>query len=217
MSGDSEIGAQQLLAEDDPVFGVAVRSPTNWTKAEARLGLRQLRRRLTEADAESWAASLSTFANPTVAAGGRVVIYDALPDEVNLAPLIASFTDPARQLVWTRTPDEGFDLTLHPWGSPTERASYGYLQPHVDAPIVADSEIGVVLVPALAFDRSGNRLGRGAGYYDRLLARLRPHAAMVGMTAGLIIDSLPVEEHDIAMTHLAGPEAVVAVPADPAS
>ncbi len=88
----------------------------------------------------------------------------------------------------------------------------GYKQPKADSPQIADSEVGALLVPALIFDPSGARLGRGAGYYDRLLARLDPAAARIGMTAGLVADRLPVEDHDIAMTHLATAHEVVPVP-----
>ncbi len=47
---------------------------------------------------------------------------------------------------------------------------WGIREPRADAPLVAIADIDVVLMPGLAFDRAGNRLGHGAGYYDRLLA-----------------------------------------------
>jgi 5-formyltetrahydrofolate cyclo-ligase len=62
-----------------------------------------------------------------------------------------------------------------------------------------------VIVPALAFTPDGRRLGRGKGYYDRALARLKHECAAHGWLLTLagycfdfqIIDDIPVEEHDI--------------------
>ena len=60
-----------------------------------------------------------------------------------------------------------------------------------------------VLVPGLAFDRSGTRLGYGKGFYDRLLAEVPPGVPVVGVVPeGLIAGSLPRAPHDVPMTHL---------------
>lgn len=152
---------------------------------------------------------LGAFLSEQVPENLFVAVYDALPEEINLADLVASHPTPERRFAVTRTPDIGFHLTIHPWGGPMERHRYGYNQPHKDAPLVADGDIGAVLVPALAFDVFGNRLGRGKGYYDRFLARLqevgRPTGPvpMVGVAGHVVADRLPHESHDIAMTHLA--------------
>lgn len=147
---------------------------------------------------------------------GRVVVYDAMPSEVDLAPLIAATERPEDRYAVTRTPDEGYVLTVHPWGGPMEDHPYGYRQPTVDAPVVPDADIAVVLVPALAFDRAGTRLGRGKGYYDRFLGRLPAGVAFVGVTGGSIVDGeLPSEPFDVAMTHLATGDGVFPVPIGP--
>lgn len=74
---------------------------------------------------------------------------------------------------------------------------FGFEQPAVDAPTIALDEVDVVLVPGLAFDRQGNRLGRGKGYYDELLARLPQGTIRIGVTVDeLLVDSLPTEDHD---------------------
>lgn len=58
--------------------------------------------------------------------------------------------------------------------------------------------IDLVVVPALAFDPQGNRLGRGGGYYDRFLARLKPEVVTVGLVFDQqIVDSIPVNSHDV--------------------
>jgi 5-formyltetrahydrofolate cyclo-ligase len=64
--------------------------------------------------------------------------------------------------------------------------------------LVVPETIDLVIVPALAYDPSGNRLGRGGGYYDRFLSRLRRSATKVGLAFDVqIIDEVPVEERDV--------------------
>jgi 5-formyltetrahydrofolate cyclo-ligase len=65
----------------------------------------------------------------------------------------------------------------------------------------------VVLVPALAVDRSGVRLGRGAGYYDRSLARVGPGTPLVAVVRDTeVVDALPAEPHDVLMTAALAPD-----------
>lgn len=76
---------------------------------------------------------------------------------------------------------------------------YGVRVPRIAQPVPLDS-INVIIVPALAFDPQGNRLGRNAGFYDRFLSRLNPATLKVGVAfEQQIVDNVPVEPHDIAM------------------
>jgi 5-formyltetrahydrofolate cyclo-ligase len=69
---------------------------------------------------------------------------------------------------------------------------------------VADA--AVVFVPALAVDRAGVRLGRGAGFYDRTLPLARSSALLVAMVRDdELVDEIPAEPHDIPMTHALTP------------
>lgn len=68
------------------------------------------------------------------------------------------------------------------------------------------TEATVVLVPALAVDRRGVRLGRGAGFYDRCLAQCAPQTPLVAVVRDSeLVDELPQEPHDICMTHALTP------------
>ncbi len=142
---------------------------------------------------------------------GWVVAFDAMPDEVDLRQLI-EVDEPVAPFALTRTPTHGHELTVHPVGSMLERHRYGYRHPVEGSPVVPDDEIAAVLVPALAFDHRGHRLGFGAGYFDRFLGRLRSDALRIGVSDGFIVSELPTEQHDVAMTHLATEVGVVSTP-----
>jgi 5-formyltetrahydrofolate cyclo-ligase len=64
------------------------------------------------------------------------------------------------------------------------------------------------LVPGLAFDPAGGRLGRGAGYYDRLLTKFE--GVRVGVCfSELLVDEVPTEAHDIQMDFVVTPEGII--------
>lgn len=141
---------------------------------------------------------------------GWIVVFDAMPGETDVSAL---FNDqPPRRLALTRTPTTGRVLSVHDGRAPREPHGYGYTQPVADAPVVPDDEISAVLVPGLAFDRLGGRLGFGAGFYDRFLSRLHPEVLRIGVSDGFIVDRLPVDEHDVSMTHLASEAGVMRLP-----
>lgn len=131
---------------------------------------------------------------------GWIVTFAAMAGEPDLAALKMARPD---SLALTRTPEAGFDLTVHPHDSARELHRFGFSQPVASSLVISDDEIAVVLVPGLAFDRRGGRLGFGAGYYDRFLSRLPSEVLRVGVSDGFIVDVVPTDKHDVAMTYLA--------------
>jgi 5,10-methenyltetrahydrofolate synthetase len=132
---------------------------------------------------------------------GTVLSYLAMGDEADLAKV----HDLNRcRIVITRTPDDG-QLSVHEHQPERlERHQLGFDQPRSDAPSVSLEDVDVVLVPGLAFDIHGNRLGRGKGYYDDLLARLPVGVVRVGVTVEkLVVESVPTEAHDRRVAWLA--------------
>jgi 5-formyltetrahydrofolate cyclo-ligase len=133
-------------------------------------------------------------------AARTVLTYLAMPDEIDLAglqPLLGNAP------VVTRTPSSG-PLSIHPLVSHLEVHRYGFRQPVEGTSLVAVDSIDVALIPGLAFDRRGIRLGRGKAYFDELLSRLRPDALRVGVAPwALVVERLPADAHDVRMTHLA--------------
>ena len=87
-------------------------------------------------------------------------------------------------------------------------ARFGLLEPDGPRlPVTALQRASVVLVPALAVDRTGVRLGRGRGFYDRTMVHRDRRARLIAVVRDVeLLDELPREPHDVAMTHALTPE-----------
>ena len=91
-----------------------------------------------------------------------------------------------------------------------ETDAWDMLVPRNHVPIRA-AWLTAVVVPGLAFDRRGHRLGRGAGVYDRFLATLPPNVLRIGLTpAALVVPALPTEPHDVPMHFVVTEHEVIA-------
>jgi len=91
-------------------------------------------------------------------------------------------------------------------GDPLDAGPFGIMQPRRSTPIV---EPDLILVPLIAVDGYGTRLGRGKGHYDRALARLKKGGAtLVGIGWGLqrLVETIPSDEWDIPLDAFASPE-----------
>ena len=125
-------------------------------------------------------------------AQARLAESDTLQHRADVAALQADF-----ELLTTRTrfrPER--HLTLHPYAAATELSRAGYLQPPASAPQVELATVDAVLLPGLAYDERGTRLGYGGGFYDRLLPGYA--GLKVGVVwAALLVPELPGEAHDI--------------------
>ncbi len=180
-------------------------APTD--KATWRRRARDTRRDL---DTAAWSSALIAAVRrwPTYAAASTVASYLAFGSEADLAPLLGDDQD----FVVPRVDPAGGPLVFHRVGSALRQHAMGMMEPAADTPRVEPTEIDLVLVPGLAFDRTGVRLGHGAGYYDAWLPLLRPGTPLVGVThPDLVVHQLPCEGHDVRMTHLLLPGGVVAV------
>lgn len=100
----------------------------------------------------------------------RVILtYTSFRQEPDLSPLLAVHAH------WGLPRCVGKKLAWHYWSAqsswPLQKGAYGVLEPHPQSPLVDLSLVDLILVPAVACDVQGNRLGYGAGYYDRLLSQ----------------------------------------------
>jgi 5-formyltetrahydrofolate cyclo-ligase len=189
-------------------------------KARLREQLQAARRRVADDVRAAEARMLSAHLELVVSAGSTVCAYmpvGAEPGSIEMLDVLlqragrvllpvarVSADDVALPLRWGEYRSDG--LTQGRWG---------LLEPVEPwLPESALAEAGVVLVPALAVDHHGVRLGRGRGFYDRSLAFRNLQARLIAMVRDEeLVDELPSEPHDVPMTHVITPKrGVVALP-----
>lgn len=128
-----------------------------------------------------------------------IAVFAALPGEVDLTELVARHPD--HRWVYPRI-DEN-KLRFHAVQNPVLElipGAFGVCEPSSALPEILIHQIDAFLCPGLAFDARGGRLGRGRGFYDRVLADARPDAEKIGVCfPSQIVPDTFSEAHDIHM------------------
>jgi 5-formyltetrahydrofolate cyclo-ligase len=146
-----------------------------------------------------FALRIAAFAGDLGAPAGAVVSgYLPIRDEADPRALMAALAGNGHVLALPSVVERGAPLVFRRWsdGDATLVDMFGLIEPLASAEIVTP---GIVLVPLLAFDAAGTRLGYGGGYYDRTLTALRAAGKIiaVGVTyAGQEVPQVPRREHD---------------------
>jgi 5-formyltetrahydrofolate cyclo-ligase len=156
----------------------------------------------------------SAFAAHGTAAGARLAIhglsfldlapgaiisgFSAIRDEIDAAPLLARLHAAGHPLGLPVMQGKGLPLLFRAWspGDAMGKVQWGIAEPLPDKPVL---EPDVVLVPLLAFDAAGHRLGYGGGFYDRTLTRLRAIKPVVAVGVAydeLKVDAVPHRSYD---------------------
>lgn len=166
-------------------------------KNELRFKMKNLRVVLSEMDRKSAAEEVFERLEKTAAflLADRIMMYHSLPDELYTHDFLKKWAGKKRFYL-PRV--NGVNLEVLPYEeSRLELGSF-----HIEEPtgnnVTDPSEIELVVVPAVAYDRKGKRLGRGKGFYDRFLKNT--HATKVGVGYEFqLLDEIPAEPHDVAM------------------
>jgi 5-formyltetrahydrofolate cyclo-ligase len=181
-------------------------------KAALRQRLLAARRSVSDGARADEARSLAEHVNAVVDSGGTVCAYVPVGAEPGSIEMLDVLLQRANRVLLpvARTTADNSPVALQ-WGEyrPGQlvAARFGLLEPAGPwLPATALAEASVVLVPALAVDRTGVRLGRGRGFYDRTLVSRNPHARLVAVIRDEeLLDELPHEPHDVPMTHALTP------------
>ena len=171
------------------------------TKDEIRRMMRARRRALTPEERAS--ASESVCAKlAALNIHSPIAVYLASPQEIDLSPFIRKMLTTGVKVVAPRWNGETYELAVLKGldAAHLRKGPMGIFEP-AEAEIVSPKEIGMWLVPGLAFTRDGKRLGYGGGWYDRLLAEAPKDARKIGIAhAFQVVDDLPSEPHDILLS-----------------
>lgn len=173
-------------------------------KALLRKRLKGLRQSLPRSAVEERSARIveRVLALPELRDARRFALFDAIPEknEVALEALDAALRGRGARLAYPRTDIEAETMSFRfvdALGA-MERAPYGYREPVFDAELA--TELDVIIVPALAIDGSGNRLGYGGGFYDGALPGLAPPALRIAVIFDFqLLADLPAMPHDVPM------------------
>lgn len=162
-------------------------------------------------DMEKESAASEVFARleetPAFMVAERILMYHSLPDELSTRQFLSKWKE-RKSFYLPRV--NGVNLDILPYDeSRLELGSF-----HIEEPVGNDcadiNDIELIVVPAVAYDRAGNRLGRGKGFYDRLLGSTKAVKVGVGYDFQLM-DSIPVEPHDVKMNILITPKSYIVI------
>jgi len=185
---------------------------TTPSKAALREQLLAARGGVTDAVRAAEARMLSEHLELVVTSGSTVCAYVPVGTEPGSIEMVDMLLRRARRVLLpvARTTADNAPLPLR-WGEYRPGAlvpgPWGLLEPA--EPVLPESALGeadLVIVPALAVDHQGVRLGRGRGFYDRSLGGRDPQARLVAMVRDAeFVGELPAEAHDVPMTHVITP------------
>lgn len=160
-----------------------------------------------EAIAAAEAAAAHLLALPLMARARTVAAYAPVRGELSPAPAVRALRERGVAIAFPRVLPDEHTLAFHLVAGEHEliAGAYGIREPSPEAPRVGPGEpvpIDVYLVPGLAFDDAGTRLGWGRGYYDRTFAS-DPHAVRIGYCYQCqVVPSVPRGEDDLPVHHI---------------
>lgn len=133
--------------------------------------------------------------HPAIRAGLRIGGYAATPAELNIDNVLTHIIATHGQIYLPRVVEDHIEFSACVALGALEAGFAGIREPTGEA--IAVATLDVLLVPGVGFDKTGQRLGHGAGHYDRTLAQLDPHCVTIGVAFGVqIVAQIPTEAHD---------------------
>ena len=123
-----------------------------------------------------------------------IALFISLADEPQTTTFIEQLLGKNKRVVVPRI--EGEEMNFYDISEGLKKGSFGIMEPTSNTPI-EPSEIDVMIVPGVAFNHSGQRLGRGKGFYDKYLSRKGFRAYTIGVCYPCqLVENLPTELHD---------------------
>ena len=155
---------------------------------------------LSAAEKEKRATALlrAVWNHPLFASAQHVMLFWPLPDEINTIPLIEHAYAVGKNVFLPVV--VGDELVVKPYNPTTmQPGAFGILEPQGNP--VSPALLDVIIVPGVAFDAACSRMGRGKGFYDRLLANISVPTIGVCYAEQYYLN-IPTEQHDVPLHHV---------------
>ena len=167
-------------------------------KKELRRAIREQKRAMTEEEIFSRSQRLGEMFLATAAYQNAKTIYGYLPynQEVRTVPILQRALNDGKQVAVPKIYGDTMRFLYLTDLSKVEKNAMGIPEPIADEP-VAEDETALVLMPGVAFTKTGDRMGYGGGFYDRFLSAEPNHPTIALCYDFQIVESLPTEEFDI--------------------
>ena len=165
-------------------------------KEDLRRQIRQIKRQFTLKQLEELSLPIVTRLRQQLSGSQTIVAYYPLPDEVDIRPLLDEWIAEGKSVILPKvTGDDTMELRRYTSHDDLQEGAFHILEP-VGELFTDFASIDVVLVPGVAFDAEGHRLGRGRGYYDRFLRTLTVQTIGVCFDFQKV-DEVPFDKYDI--------------------
>ena len=167
-------------------------------KKELRRTIRERKRAMTEEEIVSRSEKLGQLFAQSQAYKAAKTIYGYLPynQEVRTVPMLEQALKDGKRVAVPKVYGDEMKFLYLDDLSQVEKGYAGIPEPIADGP-VADDDTALVLMPGLAFDPAGHRIGYGGGFYDKFLAAEPNHPTLALCYEFQLLPELDTEEHDI--------------------
>jgi 5-formyltetrahydrofolate cyclo-ligase len=174
--------------------------PATKSKAELRASALAAREAISETKRNKAAQALAKRGLPLEIAPGTIISgYSPIRNEIDPVPLMQKLAAQGARLALPTITGRGKSLVFRAW-SPNDRLMLGPLGIPEPSPAAAEVVPDIMLVPLAAFDRTGHRIGYGAGHYDHTFAHLRKTKAVIGIGLAFAVQeigAIPSLPHDV--------------------
>lgn len=166
-------------------------------KSEIRRKVKNLRSMLLAAERERAADEVFARLEETAAflLSDHIMMYHSLDDELSTLKFLSKWKD-RKHFYLPRV--NGVNLEVLPYEETRLELGAFHIEEPTGTNTIDPNELELIIVPGVAYDRKGNRLGRGKGFYDRLLSDIDATKIGVGYEFQLF-DEIPAESHDVKM------------------
>jgi len=167
-------------------------------KDELRQQIRQMKRQFTPQQLEELSFPIIARLKSRLTDVHTILAYYSLPDEVNTHQLLDDFVAEGKIVLLPKVVDNETMEIRHYTGRQDLHEGVLHLMEPTGEPFTAYDEIEVVLVPGMAFDAQGHRLGRGKGYYDRFFTLHPSRFTTIGVCFDFQkVPEVPTDDYDI--------------------